>query len=368
MTITTSYQTKTKRTFRLKRVIVRPISADENDQWTGLMEKYHPLGSPKLPGFQQKYVAEHCGKAVALLSFSACAYQLADRDCWIGWSREQLLMRKNLIVQNSRFLILSDEKHQNMASKILTLATKRLSDDWQDCFNFRPVLVETFVDPGKHQGTCYQAAGWECIGQTRGFRRDSQDFYTKDSTTKLIWMKPLVDNFREILCAEQLPDGLSEIETDLPKKHIVDAIGTNKMRSLFQALMGVHDPRGGQGKRYSPASCLSIVICGMLAGCTSLRACALLASELNQRQLAALRIWKHPKTGKYIPPKHCTLWRILNGTDPVELEQIIEEWLRGVELPEAIAIDGKVLRATLNNEDGGSCSVSAVSHSGSPFF
>jgi hypothetical protein len=36
---------------------------------------------------------------------------------------------------------------------------------------------------------------------------------------------------------------------------------------------------------------------------------------------------------------------------------------------EAIAIDGKALRATQENEDGGSFVVSALSHSGSsPFF
>ncbi len=35
---------------------------------------------------------------------------------------------------------------------------------------------------------------------------------------------------------------------------------------------------------------------------------------------------------------------------------------------EAIALDGKTLRGTLLNEDGGSCVVSAMSHNGAPLF
>jgi len=35
---------------------------------------------------------------------------------------------------------------------------------------FRPVLLETFVDPEKYQGTCYKAANWIAIGKTIGHK------------------------------------------------------------------------------------------------------------------------------------------------------------------------------------------------------
>ena len=35
------------------------------------------------------------------------------------------------------------------------------------------LLAETFVDPALFAGTCYRAAGWTEIGETRGFGRDA---------------------------------------------------------------------------------------------------------------------------------------------------------------------------------------------------
>jgi hypothetical protein len=56
----------------------------------------------------------------------------------------------------------------HLASKAQSYAIKQVADDWEAYHGYRPVLLETFVDPSKYQGTCYQAANWKCIGKTAG--------------------------------------------------------------------------------------------------------------------------------------------------------------------------------------------------------
>jgi len=157
---------------QLTRVRLRAIKADEEEQWNELMQGAHPLGNVHFAGHQIKYVAEHRGRAVALVCFSGSAYHLADRDRWVGWSQEQAMQRRHFIVQNSRFLILVDGRRHNLASRVLSLCAKQVPADWKHRFGFAPLLLETFVDPVHFRGTCYKAAGWTKIGCTRGFRRD----------------------------------------------------------------------------------------------------------------------------------------------------------------------------------------------------
>ena len=368
MSISTKHS---NRAFRLGRVQVRPILCEEAEQWGDLMQQRHPLGNPRLAGHQIKYVAEHCGAAVALISMSACAYHLADRDRWIGWTAEQAIQRRQFVVQNSRFLVLPSEgdRRPNLASRVLSLCAKRLQADWSERFGYPVLLVETFVDLAHYPGTCYKAAGWTKVGATRGFRRDGREFYCPDSTPKNIWVKPLCSDALELLRAGQLPADLALFEKSLPAKCVASRLGFDGLRSLFEALHALPDPRRTQGRRYSLGCCLSIITCAVLAGCRGTRECAEFAATLPQTQLRALRSWKNPKTGKYEAPAFTTLWRVADAVDAGLFEQTVQQWFRDQQhLPEAIALDGKTLRATLQNEDGGSCVVSAISHENSPLF
>ena len=354
---------------QITRVGVRPIDSGEQSEWDRLMDRHHPLGNAQFSGHQIRYVAECRGRAVALLGFSASAYHLADRDRWIGWSQEQAMKRRHFVVQNSRFLILLADPPRNLASRVLSRCLNRLTEDWRTRFGFAPVLAETFVDPVHFRGTCYKAAGWTEVGKTRGFRRDGREFYSEDSTPKHIWAKPLRADARELLRSEALPEELRAFEKALPGKRVAARLRTDGLRSLFAALKQIDDSRGGQGKRYPLACCLSIVVCAVLAGCKGVRECAEFAANLTQLQLEALRCWSHPKTGRYVAPKYGTLWRTVRGTDAEQFEQTVNQWFRdGKRLPTALALDGKVLRATLQNEEGGTAAVSVVSHADSPLF
>ncbi len=137
--------------------------------------------------------------------FSASAWALAERDAWIGRSKDERSQQLQWIVNNTRFLIFPWVKVKNLASKALSLAAKRLRIDWQERYGFEPVLLETFVDVEHYKGTCYQAANWIKIGLTAG--RGRMDRHTKHlSSPKQIYMYPLRPDFRVCLLGDARKD------------------------------------------------------------------------------------------------------------------------------------------------------------------
>ncbi|MCP4259534.1 MAG: DUF4338 domain-containing protein, partial [Planctomycetes bacterium] len=84
---------------------------------------------------------------------------------------------------------------KNLASRVLGLAVKQFSDDFENRYNHRPLLLESFVDTSHYRGTCYKAANWQWIGQTKGRRK--QDLLNKQEETKKdIYVYPLDKDFR----------------------------------------------------------------------------------------------------------------------------------------------------------------------------
>ena len=141
----------------LQALQVRLVHPDEEQRYQALMQAHHYLGSLAKIGETLWYVATYVGEWVALLSFSSAALKCAARDRWIGWNFRHQYSRLNLLTNNSRFLILPAWHYPNLASKTLSLCLKRLSGDWQTYFNHPLLLVETFVDPARFQGTLYKA-------------------------------------------------------------------------------------------------------------------------------------------------------------------------------------------------------------------
>lgn len=78
---------------------------------------------------------------------------------------------------------------------------KRLPDDWERTYGYRPVLLETFVDGEKFGGTCYIASNWIYAGFTKGQGR--QDKSNKRVVSeKDVFLYPLQKNFRDRLVKE----------------------------------------------------------------------------------------------------------------------------------------------------------------------
>jgi len=163
--------------------------------WNEYIERYHYLGHKPLPGAQLRYFIYAQNQPIALLGFGAAAWQTAPRDLFIGWSHEQRKKNLHLVVNNARFLILPWVQSKNLASMILSKAAKRLPDDWQVQYNYRPVLLETFVEKPRFEGTCYKAANWKYLGQTKG--RGKLGVSGKQSIPiKDLWVYPINTRFR----------------------------------------------------------------------------------------------------------------------------------------------------------------------------
>jgi len=94
------------------------------------MDEHHYLGALPKIGETLWYVAESNGQWAALLSFSAAALKCKARDVWIGWDSRHQYDRLKLVANNSRFLILPHAHVPNLASRVLSLAQKRLRVDW----------------------------------------------------------------------------------------------------------------------------------------------------------------------------------------------------------------------------------------------
>jgi len=176
-----------------------PIGAKSDSRlWNKYIQRYHYLGHKPLPGAQLRYFVRSADKIVALLGFGAAAWQTAPRDRFIGWTPEQRKKNLHLVVNNARFLILPWVRSHNLASMILAKAAKMLPDHWQSVYNVRPLLLETFVEKARFKGTCYRAANWICLGQTKG--RGKLGPSGKQSVPiKDVWVYPMDQNFRMLL-------------------------------------------------------------------------------------------------------------------------------------------------------------------------
>jgi hypothetical protein len=177
------------------------IQVDNEDQmriWNEMMIREHPRGHGPLVGRQIRYLVSSEHGWLGALGFAAPALKLAERDRWIGWDVEQRRGYLHMIVNMSRFLIRPSVRCNNLASRLLAMTVDRLPDDFEQRYNYRPWLIESFVDRSRFLGTCYQAANWIRVGCTKG--RGRQDRFRKaPETAKDIYVYPLEKDFRSKL-------------------------------------------------------------------------------------------------------------------------------------------------------------------------
>jgi hypothetical protein len=179
--------------------VLELVDKSQSAIWNEFIDRYHYLGYTALPGAQLRYFVKSNGRVVALLGFGAAAWKTAPRDDYIGWSAKQRKNNLHLIINNARFLILPWVNSKNLGSKILSMAARRVAADWQDRYNYRPQLVETFVEKKRFDGICYKAANWVCVGDTKGRGKlDVKNEYKLP--VKSVWLYPLCRNFRNKLC------------------------------------------------------------------------------------------------------------------------------------------------------------------------
>ena len=170
--------------------------------WQYLIKKYHYIKETRLVGRQIKYLVKSEFGYLGAISFSASAWSCEARDIWIGWDKETREKNINLIINNSRFLILPEVEVKNLASNVISKVLKIVSNDWQETYGYKPLLVETFVDRDRFTGACYQASNWIKVGETKG--RGQFDIKKKEKLPiKYIYMYPMEKKAREKIGGEE---------------------------------------------------------------------------------------------------------------------------------------------------------------------
>jgi Domain of unknown function (DUF4338) len=176
---------------------------EDSRLWTELIERHHYL-SYRVPfGANLRYLV--CSEqrqtgVLACLLWSSPAWKMASRDEWIGWNVEQRARNLQLIVNNSRFLVLPWLRIKGLASKILAHSARQMPIDWERRYGYRPLLLETLVDAQRFRGVCYRAANWIHVGQTQGRGRMDREHRAQGQAIKDIYLYPLSRKTRQQLC------------------------------------------------------------------------------------------------------------------------------------------------------------------------
>jgi len=167
-----------------------------------LLSQYHYLGFNGTVGENMKYmVFDREGNTLACLLFGSAAWKTSPRDEFIGWDADTRRRNLRFLTNNMRFLILPWVKVPHLASHILGRVARRINSDWIKRYNHPIYMLETFVEKERFRGTCYRAANWVYVGQTKGRSRNDR-YTTLKVPIKDIYLYPLVKRFREALSYE----------------------------------------------------------------------------------------------------------------------------------------------------------------------
>ena len=246
----------------LRGVTVRPTwGAQEHRRWDRLVAEHHYLRFHGVVGKGLRHVAVHGESWLALLGWQPGAFKLAARDRWVGWSAQQQFKRLHLIANNSRFVILTPERVPNLASRVLGLSLRRLSQDIEAVHGYPALLAETFVDVSRFAGTCYRASNWRSLGFTRGFAREPGGAarWRHHGQPKEVFVFELTDGAAEALSRVEIPAHWNAEQHTEP-------MTAPRLRSLFECLGEVPECRHARGKRYPLKTVLAVAVAARLAG------------------------------------------------------------------------------------------------------
>ncbi len=217
----------------LGRISLQPVTTTEQRAlWTSYVQSHHYLGYKRPIGAHLLYfvVSEARQQKLGCLLFSAAAARaLGPRDKWIGWDKQHRQKLLHLVLCQNRFLIFPWVNVSNLGSKILSLASKQVGDDWVRIHGYRPVLLETFVDTTKFSGASYRAANWHYLGETQGRGRDPK--HEQKKSRKAIFAYPLQSHWRQCLT-----EGHRGVEL---KKRYRNDLQSSRTRSVGDAFVAM---------------------------------------------------------------------------------------------------------------------------------
>ncbi|MFN7921069.1 MAG: DUF4338 domain-containing protein [Bryobacteraceae bacterium] len=177
-------------------------TASDRKLFEQYIERYHYLGYRVPFGAQLRYLmrsGQQNQPVLGCLLYTSGAWKMAPRDSYIGWSQPARVRNLPRVINNSRFLILPWVRIANLASHVLSMASKRLVEDWRAWYGVEPVLMETLVDRSRYAGTCYRAANWISVGMTQGRGRMDRSRQA-EGPEKEIFLHPLRRGWQSQLC------------------------------------------------------------------------------------------------------------------------------------------------------------------------
>ena len=248
--------------FSLSEVELRLATPEEHPPWGALMDENHYLGFRRPASRGLRYAATFGDRWLDLAAWQNGAFKCAPRDRWAGWKPAQQFRRLEMVANNTRFLVLSEPGvFPNLASRFLAGMTRRLSDDWREAHGHGVLLAETFCDPEALAGTMYRAAGWEGLGETKGFARANGRYTDPHGRPKEIFVTALRPDARALFSSPQPmpPDVAPPAGPGLAPRD------PEAMRSLHAELAAVPDFRRAQGRKHTVASVLTVHVLAEIA-------------------------------------------------------------------------------------------------------
>ena len=342
----------------LRRIGVRPIEPAELPRWRETMARYHYLGDGEIVGETVRHVAEIDGCWLALMGWGAAALKSRHREGWIGWDEPTKYRRLNLVTNNVRFLILPWARTRHLASAVLARSVRRLSGDFEARYGHPVLLAETFVDSERFRGTCYLAANWIRLGETRGMARKGQG-YEAHGRKKAIFVYPLERGAREILAAPMLsPEILRRSSMATMPEVVVDVnrLPLDGAGGLIEVLREMVDPRKRRGIRYPFETVLALSVMACLSGMRSYEAIAEWAKDLPKDLLRGLRCWCSRA------PSEPTFRRVLSKVDADDVDRRVSAWLAELVGKGAVSLDGKTLRGSRDGDRSAVHLLAAITH------
>lgn len=199
---------------------VRPLSvsiagprSDDLPLFKGLLA-HHYLGHRNTVGENIGYlIRDRHARPVACMLFGSAAWKCAERDDFIGWDRSSREGNLQYLTNNTRFLILPWVRVPHLASHVLGLVVRRIRADWQAKYGHPVHALETFVDRSRFKGTCYRAANWRRLGETRGRTRNDRN-HSIEVPIKDVYLYPLTTRFRRELRAPVHREALAASTTE----------------------------------------------------------------------------------------------------------------------------------------------------------
>lgn len=325
-------------------VIVSPVKLGEQEKFISLMGTHHYLGWRGVVGERILYVAKRGERWLSLLAWTSASQKVGVRDRFIGWDEAVREDRLRLVANNARFLILPGVEEKNLASQILSLSLRRLSRDWKRFYGHPILLAETFVDPTRFSGTCYRAANWELLGETRGFGKKNGE-WIEHGIPKLVFVYPLWRRACDRLSDPEVHPLTQEKEV---YRMAISRLPIQGKGGLIDMLKEIPDPRSRFGRQHPLVGILAIGLCAILSGARGFQGMADWAASLTSVQLRNFYIRKNR------PPSEATFRKTIQAVDAEIVDRRFSAWFHQNKKfnGKAIAIDGKALRGARQEETG----------------